>query len=368
MSLKGSKICFVSLDNLNRVPYVELYASWVERDYDVVYWNRSDLNESIGESECFCYRRPIAASADGENKIQKLKGYLGFRKFAKSILKANDYDLVFALTGNCAVLISDILLKKYSGRYVVDIRDYWHEDFTPYHSREEALIKQSALTVISSPAYRVFLCEHDYAVMHNDQVIAKDLAVSYWQKSQASDPFVICCVGAMKNPEYDRMVIEYFANDPRFELRFIGRGYDSLSGFVDANRIENVVIKGAFPMDETLKQYEGADAVLNMYGNHSPYWDYALSNKLYFAARLHLPILVCKDTAMASFSEKYGFGYAIDLGDKKKRDKDRILQSFTQSEIEKRRVGCEEFLSIVDADNRQVQQRIKALCVNGDKQ
>lgn len=217
----GARICFVSMDNLNRVPYIQTYIKWINQPFDVVYWDRSGVNESVGEACAYRFEKHIKTSGDGGQKLQKLIGYWGFRSFAKKILLANNYELVFALTGNCAVLISDLLLSKYRRRYIIDIRDYWHEDFVPYHRREQRLIKESAQAVISSPAYAEFLCEYDYAVMHNDQILDPGIVREFREKSDCSDPFVISCVGAMKNLEYDKKVIDYFANDDRFLLKFV---------------------------------------------------------------------------------------------------------------------------------------------------
>lgn len=353
-------ICFVAMDNLNRVPYIKTYASWIDGPYDVLYWDRSGLCESIGEFHSYIYKKHISAAADGSNKLKKLAGYIGFRKFAKRILLQNSYSLVFALTGNCAVLLSDVLLNEYPERFVIDIRDYWHEDFTPYHNREQECIQSSALAVISSPAYRQFLCEHDYCVMHNDQAISEEILSKWNMKNSATDPFVIACIGAMKNPEYDKKVIDYFANDERFELRFIGRGYEQLEAYCLQNSIMNVVTKGAFKMSKTMEQYEGTDAILNMYGNHSPYWDYALSNKLYYAARLGLPILVCEDTAMAEITEDYSFGIAIDLT--RKEAKETILQLYKPEVREKRLKGIRSFLAQVEKDNARTKNAVQGLC------
>lgn len=358
-SKQSAPICFVSMDNLNRVPYIATYVSWIESPFDVIYWDRSGVNDTVGELNAFRYLHSVNASADGGSKLQKLLGYIGFRSYARRILKHADYKLVFALTGNCAVLISDVLMSRFRGRYVIDIRDYWHEDFKLYHNREQKCIESSAAAVISSPAYKSFLREHDFLIMHNDQLLDERTIRKYRMKDKASNPFIISCIGAMKNPEYDKRVIDYFANDCRFKLRFVGRGYELLGDYCIDKGITNVDTTGAFPMDKTLEQYEGTDAILNMYGNHSPYWDYALSNKLYFAARLGLPILVCPDTAMSEYSRKYAFGYEIDFHNTQAKEK--LLAAYESSVVSRRHAGCDEFLSLVDSDMEKTKKRVSML-------
>ena len=55
------------------------------------------------------------------------------------------------------------------------------------------------------------------------------------------------------------------------------------------------------------------DMINNLYGNNSMLLDYALSNKLYYAALLGLPILVSPDTYMEEVACSYGFGYSVNI-------------------------------------------------------
>ena len=110
-------------------------------------------------------------------------------------------------------------------------------------------------------------------------------------------------------------------------------------------------------MDLTMEQYEGADAILNMYGSHSPYWDYALSNKLYFAARLGLPILVCPETAMSDYSVNYSFGYPVRFDDS--AIKNQILSSYEEEALRKRHSGCDRFLNQVARDSGKTRAAIE---------
>ena len=76
---KSAAICFVSMDNLNRVPYILTYANWIDQPFDVIYWNRSGQCDSIGENRAFVYSKTIESAGDGSNKAGKLFGYIGFR-------------------------------------------------------------------------------------------------------------------------------------------------------------------------------------------------------------------------------------------------------------------------------------------------
>lgn len=347
--MNHSDICIMSMENAKRVPYVAQYIKCIDnRDFDFLFWNRDATDDQIGQKYSFPYRHKVRHGVSTFSQgIEKLTGYIGFKRFASRILKENDYQRVVCLTGNAAVLVSDILLEKYYGRFIIDIRDYWHEDNKRYHDLEQRLIEASPCPVISSPAYKEFLGEHDFRIMHNSQILSdseKNIA-----RRGHEYPFHIVCVGAAKNLEYDRKVIDCFANDERFMLTFRGRGYDKLDRYIKEQRITNVKATGEFDFSQTLQQYADADMVLSMYGSGSPYWDYALANKLYFAAQLGLPILVCENTAMAVMVEKYALGVAFEPLDK--GAKDRIANLFDEEQIEIRRSGCWEFLKMVEDDN-----------------
>ncbi|QQM67932.1 glycosyltransferase family protein [Actinomyces weissii] len=343
---------------MSRTPYLMEYAKRCDAPFDLVYWDKAGVSDEIGADTYYRMKYEINENAPRALKVaRKLSGYIKFRRYASEILQSQKYDGVVASTGNCAVLLGSTLLSHYRGRYVIDIRDYWREGFYPYHLREQTLIENSGLAIISSPYYRKFLGDHDFVVMHN---IQSDIPVV---KHNADDfsplnsrPIVLASIGAAKNVMYDRKVIDYFANDSRFELRFSGRGYECLADYVSERGISNVKASGAFPYDETMLRYEGIDAVMCMYGNGSPYWDYALANKLYFSAQMGVPIITCVGTAMQLTSERFNFGMGLDLDDG--RGKDKILSLFTPAAIQVREKGCQRFLAKVSRDMDLVDQRL----------
>ena len=353
-----SDICLVSMDNLKRTPYITQYLNCLQdKDYDFLYWNRDLTDDFFGQKRTYAYNHRVRhGEATAGQLLEKLTGYLGFQRFATRILKSNDYKALVCLTGNCAVLLNRVLLKKYLGRFVIDIRDYWHEDSRLYHEIEQRLIRESAITVISSPSYRSFLGVHDFHIMHNSQnLTTEECAIANHEHRQ---PLHIVCVGAAKNLDYDRKLIRCFSGDERFHLSFRGRGYEKLRESIEKSGAQNVDASGEFDYSKTIDQYKDADIVLSMYGHGSPYWDYALSNKLYFAAQLRLPILVCDGTAMAEIVNQYNLGIAFDPDDKKM--KDDIANLFDEEAVARRESGSNSFLKTVESDNTRTIDDLKS--------
>lgn len=350
-----STVCFVNPDSLNVTPYFSQYLDCCEDGYEVVYWHRGSAkpDASFGEH---VYFSPVDSPNPLLKLVQLAKGYLGFRAFASKVLRRGDFDKVVALTGNTGALLGGVLRKRYSGRYLVDVRDYFLEGVPLYARLEKKALDGAAFVVASSPAYTAFLGERPLEIMHNDQKIVGVSAID--KRESGPGPFVLVSIGTAKNLGYDRRVIDFFANDDRFLLRFAGRGYEPLGQYVAERGIANVRVEGEFSSDRTLEMYQGTDAVLNMYGNHHPHFDYALPNKLYFAARLGLPIVVCPDTYLAEVVSENSLGLSLDLGDPE--SKERVLRLWDESERRRRQEGASRFICEVERQNEETKGKIAA--------
>lgn len=350
---KGS-VCFVNPDSLYVTPYFSQYRGCVQPGFDVIYWDRGGSMDEGIEGAGNVYR--FSSNARSKSKLgflaQLLKGYLGFRRFAKGLLESQDYDRVVLLTGNSAAILFDVLTKRYAGRYIVDVRDYFLENNPLYQHIEQRAIQGSGMLVVSSPAYKAFLKTDDFLVMHNDSMPELGLhdGMGGWVEG-CGRPLVLASIGTAKNLAVDQQVIDYFLNDQRFELRFMGRGYEALEVYVEQRGATNVKVRGAFPASETLDLYRDVDVVLNLYGNHHPHFDYALSNKLYLAARMGKPIMVSPDTAMEDYAKRYALGMALTLSSED--EKERLLDLFGAEESARREQGAREFIELVERQNHE---------------
>lgn len=366
IKLSDSKICFISLDNINRIPYIDRYRQVLNCSYDIIYWNRNNTKENCGAQNYFSYYFDIKNAKI--KKIAKLFGYIGFARYVKKILKKNKYSGVIAMTGNCCVLNYSILRKLYKGRYIIEIRDYWKEHNKTYYKLEKKAIEDSYAAIVSSPAYKTFLPEYNYIQAHNVNLLPDDALERIRRRVNNQCPIVISCIGGAKNLEYDKKVLLKFKNDHRFLVRYIGRGYEALLPFCESNSINNVYIEGLFPQEKTLDYYENTDMILNLYGNNRPSVDYALSNKLYFAAQIEKPILVCPNTYMADISTENGFGFVFDINDDNATDK--LYDYYQNLDRDKLHDDCNNFLNYVSKDMAAYEEIIKKFetnMINGDR-
>lgn len=352
------KYCFIHLDSPNRMPYLQKYLSKAEYKYDLIIWDRSGTKDNYGADKCYYmttildkYRKSRQGRRGLVNSIYKLFAYTKFHFYLTYHLRKNKYKGVFVFAQNTGIICLHTLIKYYRGRYILDIRDYFRETNKWVFYSDKKLIENSFANIISSEAYKSFLPEGKYILTHNSQDFDKDIIQRFrTREKRKTRPIVLGCIGGIKFEQYDKKLLDFFANDNRFLLKFIGRGYDSLESYCEERKICNVYIEGEFPIDETLDKYESIDMILNMYGNNNLHLDFALSNKLYFAAQLGIPIVVCPHTYMEKISKKYQFGVSVDINIPSSKEK--LIEFYDNIDYEKMFSGADVFLEIVKKDEK----------------
>ncbi|NDI34880.1 glycosyltransferase family 4 protein [Chengkuizengella sediminis] len=340
------KFCFVFMGNLYLCPYISRYLKGNEFDYDIIYWNRDDINEKSNAQNIYSLNYSLSPE---DSKFRKLKGYWIFKKFAERILREKDYDGVILLQTAAGVLLQSLLRRKYFKKYVLDIRDYTLEKYKLFYTIEEKVIKASNMTVISSEGYKNFLPTSEYVVLHNNRLLDVNHVLKIRSRKNNKRKIVIAFIGYVNYQDQHKKLLNLLKNDNRFELHFIGKQAERLIPFCRENNIDNVKIEGQFPPENILNYYEDVDIIHNLYGNNTPVLDYALSNKLYFAAEFRMPILVCSGTYMEKESKEYGFGYTFNMDNSNVADD--LYDYYVNIDWLKINQGCNAFLDKVKRDN-----------------
>ena len=357
------RICFVSMTNLFLCPYIKKYLSIIgdDIDADLIYWNRHGLEENTDKFNAF-YSFDVSMNENISNK-KKIYYFLKYRAYCKKIIGKNKYDKIIFLHNYMAILLESYLKRCYKRKYVIDIRDYSFESNRLFYFLEKRAIKNSGLAVISSEGYKNFLPAHEYVLCHNDPQIDEKADNLYCLKpSTSAQPIQISFIGLVRFFEQNSKLIDIFGNDDRFRLAFYGQNSEVLQQYAREHNVRNVIFKGHFAPEETKKFYEVTDIINNYYGNESLSLIYALSNKLYYAATLHKPILVCKNTYMEEISKKYAFGITLDTTDKSCADK--LYNEFRLLDWSKLNDGCSKFMNKVKRDNETFKKSITNFIYN----
>lgn len=360
MGDEKSRICIVTTRNIFDAPCLDKYGKLIDEPFDIIYWDRCGIEENCGAANYFKFNKPLRPES---GKFSKLKAYIGFAHFVNRILKAHDYDKLIVFPTQAGWLIKGKLCRKYSGRYILDIRDYAGENNPFFFALTKKIVEHSGITCITSPAYRKFLPDRKYVISHNVQHISKELIDKYRsRKRDAESPIVLSFIGSVRFIEQQKQLIMKFRNDPRFHLKYIGRGSEQLADFCKANGVNNVTLVGRFEREQLPQFYMDTDMAINVYGNHDPYLDYALSNKLYSAAMMGMPILVSPGTYMADIVTEYGIGFEFDVTSLSATDD---LNAYINSLNKEKMIdGCTQFMHAVESDEKRYTSETKEFLRN----
>lgn len=357
-------ICIVSFCNLYYLPYASLYIDKVleaEAKCTLLFWDRDAVNGENDKCPDGC-EKLVFQYKEMKNTpgFAKIWGYVKATKYFRKVLSEREFSGVVFLQTQCAVACGSILQKRYKGRFILDIRDYFYDDVSFYRKQEKKLIDISYANVISSPAYRKFLPEGQYYLSHNYSPFEDKILVGFLtsRESRINKEIVnISYVGTVRFLNMDKKILRLFANDKRFIINYFGRGSEALEAFCRDNNIKNVRFHGSFSPSQVLNFYQETDLINNLYGNHTKELDYALSNKIYHAGQLHLPILVCPDTYMQEISQKYKIGFVFDVD--KESVVEQLYQWYTSFDRQSFDEGCKKFIDDVKRENRTFDEMCK---------
>lgn len=351
--MKNPKVCFLTYRNIFDTPCLSKYEELLNGNFDIIYFDRYNVDESCNAKNMYRFKWYLDSKKSG--RLKKYIGYIKFGRYAKNIIRKNKYSKIIVLPTQTAIAFSRFLIKEYKNQYVIDIRDYAGENKSAVKKIVNKLISNCGITSITSPAYRSFLPEHKYVISHNIQPIDEKIVEDYKSKElKKSGPITISFIGTIRFIDQLKKMIDVFANDDRFELCFAGSGSELLKEYCENNHVTNVKLIPRFERPELGKLYLDTDIAMNIYGNNDPYLDYALSNKLYSAAIMGMPILVSPKTYMEEIVTKYGFGLAVDLDDKSSPDK--VFDYYNELDINKLRDGCQSFMDTVEKDEDEYQK------------
>lgn len=285
------KVGIIAVNNMCYSPYIFFHTRILETigiDYDIII---PDRNAGLEQSKEGIHVLPWNA------KHSTLLNYVGYAQQVKKLVKRKKYDALVALTANSAAFLAPWLKKHYAGRYVVDIRDYSHENIKPFYWLEKLAIKHSFANVLSSAGFQSFLPKAEYLVCHNLTVL-EELDTQF---IKAKDRQInIGYVGAIGYVEQCKRLMQLVQKDERFCFSFYGTSGNEqiLRQYAEELSCDRIKFYGRYNNQEKAQIIQKVDILFNAYGNGIPLLDYALSNKLYDAMAHRKPIITSPNTYM----------------------------------------------------------------------
>ncbi len=282
-------------------------------EYEVVYWDRSERNEVVG-----FMGNPVAFEYPMNTYLpfwKKIKGFLKYSHFMRKQIKSKKYTQLIVLTTQTAIPLYDLLIKKYSGRYIYDYRDITKEKKCSFYKRiVQKIIKHSYRTAISSKGFlpEIGVDETDNIVMaHNTQYACEKS--EYCASIRKQEPIRIVYWGMVRQLEFNKRVCNAFGNDMRFELLYHGDGYyKELRDYCNAKGYTNISFTGRYSTS-TIPGFVRKTDILNCLYENDEIQKCAMPVKAYDAIHYRLPVLITKGSYLNSFFDSIRCAWPIDI-------------------------------------------------------
>lgn len=183
---------------------------------------------------------------------------------------------------------------------------------------DKIMVKRSEITLMTSEGFQNFLFggkKQNNVLLQPNKLNAYFLDKErHFQKVNSTINLKFAFIGAIRYPNtilrFARIIGNYY---PNHEFHFYGDSIMAKEFQEATSQFNNVIFHGAFRNPYDLEAiYHNIDIVACCYENESLNERIAEPNKLYEAAFFGKPIIVSKNTFLASQIEKYGCGWAID--------------------------------------------------------
>lgn len=290
------------------MPYLRCYEEVLIGEnipYDIFYWDRYDLKEE--KENAFAFRR-----LGMKRGTSLLPGYLAYRRFLLKFLNSESYIVFIVLTSQMSVLLYDFLRSR---RFILDIRDYSHENLLPYRLALCDLINRADLVCISSRGFTGWLPKtRKYVLSHN--LISGEL-------KNSSSPFdagqkIVSYIGAVSYFNANLEFINIASKVKGIEIRYVGKGTceKDLEEYCRMNQIHNVSFYGQYNPEEKGKYYDETNFVIGYYGNDTMTVKTLVPNRLYESCIYRRPIIVNSGSYLSDVVTNHDLGIVIDLTNK----------------------------------------------------
>lgn len=304
----ASKICIIGTSNLKHISLISLYTKYFDLHqipYDIIYLDRYGIEEKTTAVNVYRY-----TEVNTPKKIGKLKMFMHFRKYAKVILKKNNYSYVITWQTTGAYLFADILLRWYKNHYVVNIRDYVVENNKFFYWLLHKLVKSALFVTISSDGFRSFLPKGEYIKVNsvNEELLENLKGIP----QNNGNPIKIGFVGNCRYFRESYKLIDALANDERYELWYCGTNSDVLKEYAGSKGIHNVKTMPTFDPKASVDIMARFDYVNSAFGNDAMDNSTLMPIRLYTALAIHRPMLVSSNTQLANEVLKGKIGYVIE--------------------------------------------------------
>ena len=303
------KIALVNDTNPSYCPYHAIYETILKEnnlDYDVIYWNRLNNDESVGIQ----YRSKYQVNSSW----RKILEFIKYSRFVKRTITTGNYDRIILFSPTLAIFISSFWSKKMNGKYIMDYRDLSIEQISIFKRAFKNTLEHSFANVISSPGFKKFLPQgFDYIMSHNFDInLAKKVVSGMMDKEPFPEDIIdVLTIGGIRDYESNVEVIDALAGKADVKLRFVGRGPSAkdLEDYSKEKGATNIFFTGYYKKEDEASFIKDC-TFLNIFYPRKNSHDSAISNRFYHALIHRKPIIVTANTVQGDFAVRYKLGVA----------------------------------------------------------
>lgn len=334
---KVQRVILIRSNPVRPYPRLEKMANCLAKmGYGVIVlaWDRDDNYEAREEILKLksTHVKIVRVGIKGQFSGGFKKNFTGLIKFQGFIFEwltkyRKEYDVIHAYdfdTGFTALRCARLYKKK----FVYDIPDYYIDSHGLNGTRLGTIIKNMEDRVISK-ADATIICTEErkqqikdayprrLIVIHN----TPDFSIKLQDSVAPSDKLKLVYVGVFGTTRFIDKIVEVVSkrSDCEFHIGGFGGGMEEYFKYA-AERFDNIFYYGRIPYARTIELEQECDVICAIYDPKVPNHYYAAPNKFYEALMLGKPLIMAKDTGMASIVEANQIGEVIDYNEKSLND------------------------------------------------
>lgn len=321
------RVLLLGFGKIAYMPYMNFYLDALkDKDvqFELIYWDRDGKPDAEIPDRIFNAYKFEAHLEEQLPFKSKLKYFVKYRKFALKVLKQNTYDRIIVLHTTPGLTLLEYLIWKYKGRYLLDFRDVSYEYIPIYRKLVGALSKNSALTFVSSNAFRKFLpTKENVFTIHNYLEDSLNYKMLRKQSSRERKVIRVSYWGLVRQADVNKKLMDALGNDLRFELHYYGRMQQAgreMEQYAQSRNYKNVYFHGSYMPLDRYRFAQETDLIHNIYdcgyttGN-------AMGNKYYDGIIFGIPQICSEGSFMGDVIIDKQVGVVISLEDAQIADK-----------------------------------------------
>lgn len=333
-----------------------LALSFPNAEIHVISWDRENkYQEDSSDKHYHLFKRP----AKYGNKLHKLFGLLGYRKFCCAEIKNINPDIIIASHWNNLLMLPSLRKNQ------MLIYENLDAPTGPLLGRkflnliEHYYMNKAALTIHASRFYtQIYPKNYPQLVLENKPTIQTQ-SVEY----SPAKPLRIVYLGNIRYIEILKNLADAVKDNKNIIVYYHGGGPDYQQLVDYTQKMSNIVCTGGYKYEDIDKIYSNADVIWAAYPNKDFNVKYAISNKFHESMAYGVPAIFSDNTKLGDFANQSKIGFEVDpysvtdiqaLIDSFLSDKDKLSNAHIKlkSEYLKETSWNQDFISVVQHINK----------------